>query len=274
MSDKSIVGDLINFRGLVYAPINENGVIFLFGKIADDLNMYIEEIKPGYPDCIGRRFMGKGWERVAIEFEFRSSNFKQHKHNEEECDIIICWENDWKNCPIEVIELKTEIQELDNYLVARPKPDSVLDSNGTLEDLFKNSNSSDKVIEWYNVIFTKLKEYNVDIWAKVGTKYIGWYSPAKSFVSVKPASKSIKFECYSGKESIPGAIITNKKFSPNWSKFFVKDESEINNAVNILIESHKKIVEALVNRKITGYFSDGEQFGTAKEIIENEEYIE
>jgi hypothetical protein len=26
MSSKSIVGDLINFRGLVYSPINENGV--------------------------------------------------------------------------------------------------------------------------------------------------------------------------------------------------------------------------------------------------------
>lgn len=26
--DRSIVGDLINFRGLVYSPINEDGVIF------------------------------------------------------------------------------------------------------------------------------------------------------------------------------------------------------------------------------------------------------
>ncbi len=81
MTDKSIVGDLINFRGLVYAPLNENGVVFLFGKIADDLNMYIEEIKPGFPDCIGRRYIGKGWERVAIEFEYQSRNFVQHGHD-------------------------------------------------------------------------------------------------------------------------------------------------------------------------------------------------
>ena len=57
----SIVGDNINFRGLIYAPVNENGVIFLFGKVAGDLNMYIEEIKPGFPDCVARRFVGKGW---------------------------------------------------------------------------------------------------------------------------------------------------------------------------------------------------------------------
>ncbi len=31
---RNVVGRLINFRGLVYAPVNENGVIFLFGKMA------------------------------------------------------------------------------------------------------------------------------------------------------------------------------------------------------------------------------------------------
>ena len=68
MSSTSIVGDLINFRGLVYAPLNENGVIFLFGKVAEDLNMYIEEIKPGFPRLysapICRQGLGKGVYRV------------------------------------------------------------------------------------------------------------------------------------------------------------------------------------------------------------------
>jgi hypothetical protein len=39
MNDKNVVGDLINFRGLVYSPTNENGVIFLFGRVTEDLNM-------------------------------------------------------------------------------------------------------------------------------------------------------------------------------------------------------------------------------------------
>ena len=95
MKEKSIVGDLINFRGLVYSPTNENGVIFLFGKVTEDINMYIEEIKPGFPDCIGRRFAGKGWERVSIEFEYKSSHFLQHGHDSNKCDVIVCWEHDW-----------------------------------------------------------------------------------------------------------------------------------------------------------------------------------
>lgn len=120
LNEKSVVGDLINFRGLVYSPMNENGVIFLFGKVMEDLNMYIEEIKPGFPDCIGRRFNGKGWERVRIEFEYLSSNFKLHKHDPRKCDIIICWEHNWPECRLEVIELKDVIRGLPNTYIDRP----------------------------------------------------------------------------------------------------------------------------------------------------------
>lgn len=109
---ESRVGELIKFRGLVYAPINEQGVIFVFSKIIEDLNMYIEEIKTGFPDAVGRRFNGKGWIRENIEFEFKSSHFREHGHNPKECDIIVCWEHDWKECPIEVIELKSLIKKL------------------------------------------------------------------------------------------------------------------------------------------------------------------
>ena len=35
---RSVVGSLINFRGLVYSPVNEQGVVFLFGRILEDLN--------------------------------------------------------------------------------------------------------------------------------------------------------------------------------------------------------------------------------------------
>ena len=33
---------------------------------------------------------------------------------------LVCWEHDWHQCPLEVIELKSEIQSLDNYPITRP----------------------------------------------------------------------------------------------------------------------------------------------------------
>lgn len=109
---RSIVGDPINFEGLIYGPLNENGVIFLFSKIHDKLGINIEAIQATYPDAKARRKTSKGWEDIWIEFEYKSFHFKVHKHNPKECDIIVCWEHDWNECPIEVIELKSEIEKL------------------------------------------------------------------------------------------------------------------------------------------------------------------
>ena len=112
--ERSIVSGLINFRGMLYAPQTESGVLYLFGKVAEDLNMYIEELRPEAPDAIARRFTGKGWERLRVEFEHRSSDFKQRGRDADACDLLVCWEHDWPTCPLEVVELRDRIKELEN----------------------------------------------------------------------------------------------------------------------------------------------------------------
>ena len=107
---KTIVGDPLNFDGLQYAPINEQGVVFLFGKLHKELGIIVEAIQTGFPDAKGRKKIRAGWQEIAIEFEYRSSNFLSHKHSTEHCDLIICWTHDWKECPIEVVELKSIIE--------------------------------------------------------------------------------------------------------------------------------------------------------------------
>jgi len=111
MAKRSIVGELINFRGLVYGPVNEMGVVALFAKVCEELGFIIEEIRAEFPDCIARRQVDKGWERVAIEFEFVSSNFQRHGHDPEACDLIVCYEHDWETCPVPVLALKPYIAE-------------------------------------------------------------------------------------------------------------------------------------------------------------------
>lgn len=98
---------------MTYAPVNEQGVVFLFSKINDDLGIKIESIQSAFPDAIGidyRHEKDVGI-RKRIEFEFRSSNYD---HSLDGCDIIVCWKHDWKDCPdtIEVIELKSELRRL------------------------------------------------------------------------------------------------------------------------------------------------------------------
>jgi hypothetical protein len=93
---------------LQYAPENELGVVFLFSQIAKRLQFRIEKIRAAYPDCIAYRHAGDREKRVMIEFEYRSSNFRSHKHDAAKCDCIVCWHHDWTGVPshLEVIELK------------------------------------------------------------------------------------------------------------------------------------------------------------------------
>ena len=108
-------GSFLNFRGLEHAPVNEQGVVFLFGMVCFELGFVVESVRIGYPDCEAKRRMSPSrdeWERVRIEFEYCSSNFRDHGHDPSGCDVIVCWEHDWPECPLEVIELKTAIQSI------------------------------------------------------------------------------------------------------------------------------------------------------------------
>lgn len=93
---------------LQYAPENELGVVFLFSQVAKKLQFRVEQIRPQYPDCIVYRRIGNREKRVRIEFEYKSSNFRSHKHDPKECDCIVCWHHDWPGAPkhLEIIELK------------------------------------------------------------------------------------------------------------------------------------------------------------------------
>jgi len=108
-------GSFLNFRGLQHAPINEQGVVFLFGMVCFELGFVVESVRTSYPDCEAKRRVNRKrdeWERVRIEFEYYSSHFRDHGHDPKGCDVIVCWQHDWPECPLEVIELKTAIQSI------------------------------------------------------------------------------------------------------------------------------------------------------------------
>jgi len=110
-----LFGEPIDFRGLRHAPINEQGVVYLFGMVSRELGFSVEALQQGFPDCEGKYLHDKNrklWAKARIEFEFRASNFREHHHDENECDVIVCWENDWPECPLRVVELRSEIMRL------------------------------------------------------------------------------------------------------------------------------------------------------------------
>lgn len=115
LTNRPTYGNPIDFRGLRHEPVNENGVVFLFGIVARELGFLVEAVQAGFPDCEAKRQIAPGkWQRVRIEFEYESRNFLAHGHDVDGCDVIVCWHYNWADCPgsLEVVELCSLIQSL------------------------------------------------------------------------------------------------------------------------------------------------------------------
>lgn len=107
---KSIVGPVINTRGMVYAPAEKYGVMFLFARLLDEMGFVIEEIVPNMPRVVARRQIKEGLEKTELAFAFNSSEARGEGYLNGS-DILICWQDDWGDCPCEVIELRSRLMK-------------------------------------------------------------------------------------------------------------------------------------------------------------------
>lgn len=86
--DRPLYGPPSKMAGLRYEPVNESGVMYTFGRLAEKLGFEVERIQTAFPDCEAMREVAAGkWQRVKIEFEFESRNFLAHKHSPTGCDL-------------------------------------------------------------------------------------------------------------------------------------------------------------------------------------------
>jgi hypothetical protein len=108
---RPLYGPLIHPSPLICEPTNESGVIFLFGSVAERLGFQMLRIQTEFPDGEAlRRVSENRLQQVKLEFEHQSRNFLYHNHDAAKCDLIVCWEHNWPECPLEVLELKTAIR--------------------------------------------------------------------------------------------------------------------------------------------------------------------
>ncbi len=115
LDHRPIYGQPMDFRGLRHEPVNEQGVVLLFGMVAKELGYTVEAVQSGFPDCEAKRQIApQRWQRVHLEFEFESRNFRDHGHSLTGCDVIVCWRHNWPDCPpqIEILELSSLIKSL------------------------------------------------------------------------------------------------------------------------------------------------------------------
>jgi hypothetical protein len=106
MKDRPTYGRPMVDGPLANEPDCEQAVVFLFGAKARELGFVAVKVRTGYPDCEAWREVAPGvWQMVKGEIELYSRNFLSHKHDLKKIDLIICWKHNWKECPVEVVEL-------------------------------------------------------------------------------------------------------------------------------------------------------------------------
>jgi hypothetical protein len=105
---KPVYGAALNLNPLAHSPTNEIGVVYLFGMLAARLGFIVTRMQQGFPDCEAMLQVEKDqWQRLRLEFEYESRNFLAHRHDADACDMIVCWEHNWPECPenLDVLEL-------------------------------------------------------------------------------------------------------------------------------------------------------------------------
>ncbi len=111
-------GRSLGFRGFAFAPTCEHDVVQLFGAVAKELGFEIIGNRSAFPDCQARRLQNANREHFIdclIEYEYSSLDFKKHRHDPKGCDLIVCWEHNWPDCPVEVLELRQRIKNLNGW---------------------------------------------------------------------------------------------------------------------------------------------------------------
>ena len=112
LPDRPTYGALMRPCPLLCEPTYEASVLFLFAAMAEELGFAVLHVQAEFPDCEALRVVARSRvQRVRIEFEFESRNFERHGHDPKGCDLIVCWEHNWMDCPLEVLELKKALSQ-------------------------------------------------------------------------------------------------------------------------------------------------------------------
>jgi hypothetical protein len=103
---RRLVGEVINFRSVLYAPVYRHEVYPLFMTVAADLQMLVEPVRPPFHRGRMQRRSGEASEQLRVLFAVRSRDLQRHLVMPTAVDLVIFWRDDWPDCPVGVLPLE------------------------------------------------------------------------------------------------------------------------------------------------------------------------
>jgi hypothetical protein len=104
-----MVGDVLDFRGILFAPVAPEGVKDLLITLLPDLRMRDVTYRPDGTGSVQRR-VGEVWQKLQVVFAVHSQEVKGRTAVPGLVDLVICYVDDGADCPVEVLPLKPRTQ--------------------------------------------------------------------------------------------------------------------------------------------------------------------
>src|ERR1039458_2295379 len=157
-----------------YAPTSGQEFVVLFSLLLPHLPIRLEldEVREQFPDCLACRVNEDGTRSpVRIEFELYASNFTDHGHDPNGCDLIVCWEDDLSGFPVPRLSLRPLAEASSPPVMALPpRPKYEVMVWGTESFLTK---CSDELRPLQNGLLDWAKQYGEVVFGK-GAKIPSW----------------------------------------------------------------------------------------------------
>lgn len=184
--------------------------------------------------------------------------------------MIVCWEDNLsidakkKLAGIEIIELKTFIEEIDNTPIQ--KPDKIIEkSEYDIHHHFNRKKANKNIQQLYYKLETGILNINEEIFRKFAKTVITYYSPEKTFVYTKFRKSCIVLHIYTNQQKIKGVKLVSDH--ENWGEIKIENESDLQVALSAIKKSYKLMRNSIRDNINTGWFAitPREKINSAKE---------
>jgi hypothetical protein len=159
LMEKSFVGDPVQWPGLIYSPLNVEGLIFALGAVAASAGLLFEEFNGDAGTAICRRKTEAGWERLKVAFAVSSSAYFNPSND---IDLLICWLDDASdNLPIPRLALSQLLTASAKGVSTQVHGDQRLESilpEGAAQDLLERGRSHESYEETVKILDEQIKK--------------------------------------------------------------------------------------------------------------------
>jgi hypothetical protein len=168
--------------------------------------------------------------------------------------MIVCWEHDWADCPVEVVELRDRIRELENYPIRRPDEPAETEAVQNLDDWFVAHETPDRTRALFTALVEHVQSLDETCFYQVGKDVISFFSPQRTFLRVYPRQNMLIMALFIGDESL-GDVEPMERRGPGQKRGWlsVADQDRLLEVLPWVEESHKRIVAATRRNERTAW---------------------